>query len=79
MIDNSVIMLEDNIRYQVIDKIESNNNFYIYLANINDSDDIVIRKEIIKDEDKHYLEKLDNDDELELALNLFLEKNKEEK
>ena len=78
MIDNSRIVLEDNECYQVIDKIKDNAKAYVYLVNTRDKDDLVVRKEIEEDEQR-YLVGLDDEEELENALNLYLVKNNIEK
>ena len=76
MIDNSRVILEDNIEYLVIDKIEDKDVSYVYLMNKDDENDICVRKEIIED-DKCYLVGLDNKDEADKALILYIKKNKE--
>ena len=79
MVDNSHIILEDNKEYLIIDKIKDNDNFYIYLMNKFDETDLVVRKEIINEDDEHFLVGLKDEDEVEKALRLFLDKNEEEK
>ena len=74
MIDNSLIKLENGFEYRVVDKIKNNDVAYVYLINLVDKDDLVIRKEIQKDEEC-YLKGLESDDELKLALNLYIQKN----
>lgn len=74
MIDNSIIKLENGFEYRVVDKIKNNDLAYVYLINLVDKDDLVIRKEVIEDE-KTYLVGLDDTKELELALNLYIQKN----
>ena len=76
MIDNSRVILEDNIEYLVIDKIEDKDVSYVYLMNKDDNNDICVRKEIIED-DKCYLVGLDNKEEADKALILYIKKNKE--
>ena len=75
MINNSQVTLENGVSYVVVDKIEHNGSFYIYLANKNNEEDIAIRKEIIENGEEHYLVGLNNDEEFNTALGLFLEKN----
>lgn len=74
MVDNSCVTLEDGIEYLVIDKIKSNDIYYVYLMNKDDEDDICVRKEILED-DKCYLVGLDTKEEVERALSLYIEKN----
>ncbi|HIT22146.1 MAG TPA: hypothetical protein IAB56_04185 [Candidatus Scybalousia intestinigallinarum] len=70
MINNSVITLEDGNTYAVIEKIDS----YIYLSNIKDSNDFCVRKQVTKG-DENFLEGLDNKEEVDQAMKLFLEKH----
>ncbi len=74
MIDNSIIKLENGFEYKVVDKIENNNCAYVYLVNLVDKEDLIVRKEIVEDENT-YLVGLDNTEELEKALRLYLQKN----
>ena len=74
MVDNSRVVLEDNIEYLVVDKIKEKDFYYVYLINKRDDADLVIRKEV-KENDGNYLVGLDDEEELEKALDLFLEKN----
>ena len=66
----NVIELEDGLSYVIVDAIQNENNKYLFLANVDDENDICVRKIILK-ESKEYLSKLSNDDELEEALTLF--------
>ena len=75
MIDNSRVVLEDNIEYLVVDKIKEKDFFYVYLANSNDLKDICIRKEIVED-GKCFLVGLDNEEEVDKALKIYLDKTK---
>ncbi len=70
VINNSVITLEDGNTYAVIEKIDS----YIYLSNIKDSNDFCVRKQVTKG-DENFLEGLDNKEEVDQAMKLFLEKH----
>lgn len=77
MIDNSRVVLENGIEYDVVEKIELNQQAYIYLVNPKEMEDICIRKEI-EENGKTYLVGLDNQEEVNLALKLFAEKNQTE-
>lgn len=66
MIDVEVITLEDNKEYFVLREIDD----YLYLVNTQDAKDITIRKNINKD-GKNYVQKLESEDELKKALELF--------
>ncbi len=61
----------DNKNYLLIDKI----NNYLYLSNENDEEDTIILKEDITNNDN--LLPLDNEEELQQALSLFLSKEVE--
>ena len=76
MVDNSRVTLEDGIEYLVIDKIAKDNFHYVYLMNKDSNEDLCVRKEIIEDE-KCYLVGLDNKQEANEALKLYIDKNKE--
>ena len=74
MINNSCITLENDKEYCVIDKIKTDDKFFVYLSNVNDPEDFCVRKEIIEDE-KTFLVGLDNKEEANYALELFAKKN----
>ncbi|MDD6224222.1 MAG: hypothetical protein PUB18_04390 [bacterium] len=80
MINNSVIQLEDGNDYAVVEKISLVDKAYVYLTNIKDMEDFCVRKEIKKgeDEEQNYLVGLDDDQEFEEAMRLFIEKNSNE-
>ncbi len=63
----------NNIEYTEIDKINYNNNTYIFLANIDNPSDYMIRKLTIKNNEE-YLSALNNEEEFKELLNIF--KNK---
>lgn len=69
----NVITLEDNIEYTEIDKIEYNNNTYIYLSDIENPENFCIRKLIIENNEE-YIIGLDNEEEFNNAFNLFQQK-----
>lgn len=77
MVDNSRVVLEDNIEYLVVDKIKDKDFYYVYLVNQRDDADLVVRKEVLENGER-FLIGLDSEDELEKALDLFLEKNDKE-
>lgn len=74
MIDNSRVVLENGIEYDVVEKIESNQQAYVYLANSKEMEDICIRKEI-EENGKTYLVGLNDQEEVNLALKLFIQKH----
>ena len=66
MIDLEVVTLEDNKEYYILREIAN----YLYLVNTQDDKDITIRKNVNKD-GKNYVQKLDSEEELQKALELF--------
>lgn len=75
MVDVNTVVLENGIEYTEIDELIYNNNKYVLLSNIKDVKDSCIRKLEIED-DEEYLCRLDNQQEFNDVLNLFIEKNK---
>ena len=72
MEDIEVIVLNDN-KYYVMDRIINDSNTYVVLLNINDENDLCVRKEVTI-EDKKHLAMLDNEEELKNILNIFANK-----
>lgn len=68
------VTLENGNEYVIIDEIVHNGNHYVYLTNINNKEDICIRKSVQKD-DGEYFEGLKDESELQNALILFANKN----
>lgn len=60
----------DNKNYLVINKVTSNDNTFLYLSNIEDEDDTLIRK--IDKNDSSQAIPLENDKEFEIACNLLI-------
>ena len=69
------IKLEDGIEYMVLDEIDLDNNTYVYLTNVDDEEDFCIRK-VDNTKNDSMLVGLDNDNEFDTILDMFLEKNK---
>lgn len=69
------IVLENGIEYTEIDDLMYNDTKYILLSNINNVKDSCIRK-ITVENNEEYLCRLDNDNEFDMILDMFLEKNK---
>lgn len=63
------LMTIDGIDYVVVNELEEGNNKYIYLSNIDDPNDTIIRKRSLSDSDLYI--PLDDEDEYYLA-NLLL-------
>lgn len=74
MVDNSELILDDK-KYLVVDTIEANNVKYVYFVDDDDDTDFFVRKEVTENEEK-FLIGLDNDQEYDNAMNLFIEKHK---
>ena len=75
MIDVNTIILENGIEYTEIDKLIYNNTEYLLLSNINDVKDSCIRK-IEIDNNEEFISRLDDENEFDIILDLFMEKNK---
>mgnify|MGYP004501933857 FL=1 len=74
MVDNSELILDDK-KYLVVDTIEANNVKYVYFVDDDDDTDFFVRKEVTENEEK-FLIGLDDDQEYDKAMNLFIEKHK---
>ena len=60
----------DGVNYLVLEKIDYNDNSYVYLSNVMDMNDTLIKK--IDKNDSKVVVSLDDENEFELACNLFL-------
>ena len=67
----NVITLEDNIEYTEIDKIEYNNNTYLFLSDLENPENFCIRKLVIEN-DEEYIIGLETEEEFDKILNLFI-------
>lgn len=65
--------LEDGKKYVILDEILGSNKF-VYLMDMQDENNFIIRKEINKD-NTNYLNGLDNEEEFKEALALYQQKN----
>ena len=74
MVDNSELILDDK-KYLVVDTIEANKVKYVYFVDDDDDNDFFVRKEVTENEEK-FLIGLDDDQEYDKAMNLFIEKHK---
>lgn len=74
MIDVNVMVLENGIEYTEIDSLIYNNKKYVLLSNIKDVKDSCIRRIEIEDNEE-YIYRLDDDDEFDLILSMFVKKN----
>lgn len=75
MIDINTVVLENGVEYTEIDELTHNDTKYVLLSNVKNVKDSCIRKIEIEDNEE-YLCRLDNDNEFDIILNLFMEKNK---
>lgn len=64
----------DNKKYGIINEVIDNNTTYLYLSNINNPEDVMIRKS--SKEDKDLYVPLENEDEFFLANLLLFKGNK---
>ncbi len=64
----------DNKEYLLTDNLTKNDNNYLYLTNINNPRDIILRK-IVKHKNDEFIIKLENDEFYDVMLS-FYEKNK---
>lgn len=75
MVDVNTVILENGIEYTEVDDLTYNNIRYVLLANVKNVKDSCIRKISVKEE-KEYLSCLDNDQEFDFVLDLFMQQNK---
>lgn len=62
-------LLIDNIKYEIVMEKTLNDKTYLYLTNVNDDKDMLIRK--YTHDSKEILKPLDNDKEFEEAMKLI--------
>ena len=60
----------DGVNYLILEKIDYNDNSYVYLSNVMDMNDTLIKK--IDKNDSKVVVPLHDENEFELACNLFL-------
>lgn len=75
MIDVNVVILENGIEYTEIDKLTYNNIEYLLLSNIKNVKDSCIRKITVYNNEECIC-RLENDNEFDIILDLFIQKNK---
>ena len=75
MIDVNTIVLENGIEYTEIDKLIYNNIEYLLLSNVKNVKDSCIRKIEIKNNEE-LICRLEDENEFDIILDLFMEKNK---
>lgn len=66
----NVVTLEDGKEYTEIERLEKDNNTYVFLSNLDNPNDFCIRK-VIKDNDSDYIVGLTDDKEFDEILELF--------
>ena len=69
----NVVTLEDNIEYTEVDRIEYNNNHYVFLSDLENPENFCIRK-LINQDNEQYIIGLDTKEEFDNILNLFTKK-----
>lgn len=75
MVEVNTVVLENGIEYTEIDELVHNNTRYVLLSNVKNVKDSCIRKIEVED-DEEYLCRLEDDNEFNVVLDLFIEKNK---
>lgn len=75
MIEVNTMVLENGIEYTEVDKLVYNNTEYILLSNVKNVKDSCIRKIEIEN-DEEYICRLEDQNEFDIILDLFMEKNK---
>ena len=70
----NTITLEDGIKYVIIDTLKIDNNKYIFLSNINDENDMCIRKVVVKEDNQEYLVLLDSEEEFNEVMQRYNQK-----
>lgn len=72
MIENIDCVIIDNMEYGIVSKLKIDGIVYAYLVNLNNIEDIIIKK-IINENGEDYLIGLDDEDEFNKALVKFTE------
>ena len=75
MIDVNSVILENGIEYIEVDELKYNNIRYVLLSNVNNVKDSCIRKIVLKNNEE-LLCGLENDNEFDVILELFYQKNR---
>lgn len=65
------------IDYLILDEIKINNTIYVYLSEVVNPLNFMVRK-VVLEGDKEYLVGLDSDEEVTNAFNYYYQKHKEE-
>ena len=74
MMEVNTIILENGVEYTEVDNLLYNDIKYVLLSNIKNVKDSCIRKIIIKDNEE-YIYRLNDQNEFDMILKLFLKKN----
>lgn len=64
------VVLIDGVEYFIIKEAKKGNVSYLYLSNVNDYEDTLIRK--VNKDDADMMLPLESEEEFEIACNLFL-------
>lgn len=70
MIEMDSVILENNIEYIVLEKIEIKGITYLILSNVNDDKDIKIGKNLLENGQKYFCG-IDDDEEFKMVLEAF--------
>ena len=74
MIDVNTMILENGVEYTEVDSLIYNDSKYVLLSNIKNVKDSCIRKITFFDNEE-YICRLDDDNEFDIILSLFVKKN----
>lgn len=70
----NVVVLENGIEYTEVDRLDYNNNTYVFLANLDKDDDYCVRKLVVENNEE-YIVGLDSKEEFDSVFDLFGKKN----
>lgn len=68
-----VIKLEDNIEYTEIDRVNYNHNTYVILSDLDNPNDFCVKK-LINENNYEYIIELNNKEEFNNVLKIFIDK-----
>lgn len=75
MVEVNTMILENGVEYTEVDNLIYNDVKYVLLSNVKNVKDSCIRKLSVGDNEK-YVCRLENENEFEMILKMFVEKNK---
>lgn len=75
MKEYDVVLIDDN-EFIEIDRVNIDNNVYVYLSQLDNSENFIIQKYVVIDGEE-YFEGLESDNEFDKVLTYFLKKHKD--